>query len=286
MLFLCGGGLAGLSSGQATSLLPADLRKRCVGTSGGALAALATATGDMRRVLRAVDRASWPGLPKKLETELEEWFCTLTCGARPTFASWQKAPGLQEFSVLAWNCERQSPVLFSCSETPEVFVASAVASAADWPGASHEPAFVNGVRHCDLEFVLSPLEVQRHLHPARALLIRGSAPLLQRQLSIVDHHAAFMTELALPFCSGFVARIPGPMLLEGVLRTAAPSRLLPKANVLCWFWLFLTCYLGLTLVPRKIQLSPKHLAQLSLLSRTVQVQKRHRRRAVGQTAVR
>lgn len=274
--------MAGLSTGRSSSSLPSFLRARSAGVSGGSLAAVATAAGDIEGVLKAVDRASWPGCPKRLEEELEVWMTTLPCGKSPTFGSWGACHGLEDFCVLAYNREKKAPVLFSKFNTPDVSVAAAVACAAAWPGASLTLADVDGVQHCDLEFFLSPLEVHRHLLPPRCLVIRGSSPKLP-SARVADHHSAFMDELSKPVLGGFLACIPGPLMLDGVLRTGRPSRLVPKGSPFCWLWIFIACYISLTLFPGKIDRVAGNTAYVS--ASASKSKKRRRAREMRETTI-
>jgi len=275
MLFLSGAGLAGVATAADSAELPASLRANVAGASGGALAALAVALGDYEAVLAALDASRWPGDPDSLRESLDAE-CTLGL----TFDTWPLR-GALPFCVVAFDCTRRRPVLFSAATSPHVQVARAVAAAAAWPGASSASALVDGVPHCDVEFFVSPLDVYAQLRPPRALAIHGSQPHLHSMpWRLVDHHTAFMASLKRP-CVGFVAHVPGPHVLDSVLRRGSAAALLGRCSSSRFsrsgLWLVVCTLLGLLLTqrPRK-----EHAPSRSRAA-TRRARKREQRRRIG-----
>ena len=253
MLFLCGGGISGLSTALNLQRLPPSIRGRISGCSGGALAALALAADDLQGIVAAVDRANWPGPPDTLRDSIALWASALPCGGSPTFATWAAAPGLQPLCVLAFNCLSKLPVLFSANETPAVKISEAVAAAAAWPGASSCVAFVDGVEYCDVEFYISPLELYRHLQPTRLLIVRGTSQRLSGSAArMANHHVDFMDEIARPL-QAFVAQVKGPRMMESVLRNCVPSYLLPgnTRTTRGILWILICCLISFALCARQ-----------------------------------
>ena len=229
MLFFGGTGLAGMAVARDAVELPRELRANVAGVSGGALCALAVALGDYDAVLKAIDVSKWPGNPNLLRESLDGE-CTLGL----TFSTWHLR-GAVPFCVLAFDCERHCPMLFSEISTPNVSVAAAVAAAGAWPGASPTLARLNDnvVSYCDVEFFLSPLDVFASLHPPRAVAFIGEQPSLRTMPGrLADHHSAFMAALPRP-CVGFVSYVHGPHMLDSLLRRGSAAAVIGAREKSC-----------------------------------------------------
>lgn len=257
MLFFSGCGLAGVAASRGATHLPAGLRANSAGVSGGALGALATALGDYEAILRAIDTSFWPGDPECLSEALDD-SCTLGL----TFATWPLRGGESvPLCVVAFDCTRMRPVLFSSSTTPNVSVARAVSAAASWPGAAPSPAMIEGFPYCDVEFFVSFMDIFAQLSPSRAVAIRGTTPtLVSLPGRIADHHTAFMAALRRP-CVGFVAHVPGPHILDAMLRRGSATSLLREHGSSSYpgLWLLIACVVSFLLTPflGKVNIPPR-----------------------------
>lgn len=266
MFYLCGGGLAGVRTGQILAQLPSNALKDLAGSSAGSLAAAGLAGRNLEGLIRLLETTGWPSCSAKLKASLEKWVSSTVFpneehNEKTTFRDWGESE-LDNFSCFAYDCTRAKPVLFSPSETPELSVGEVLAAAASWPAASPSGVCISGHTYCDAEFVLSPLLMHAFLLPRRPVVVRGTsrsfadacAPHagLSWACQIAEYHSRLMDEIASP-CSSFVAKVPGPHPLATILCLHSFSNC-PTSPLLPTVWLLISVFCGgLTFSCRKVQ---------------------------------
>lgn len=218
IFYICGGGLAGIRAGELLEPL-AGAAACFVGSSGGALITAALARNDVNGLLQALQCAGWPNCcSSRLQSVLENWL-----GVDATFKD-------ESFVVVAYDCEKGIPVLFSRSCSPELSVAKALTAAATWPLMSPSGVCIDDRVYCDAEFVMSPLLLHAFLRPKPLVTIRGTSrsfadacaphPGLAWACRIAELHSRFMDDLAAS-CKELLIRIPGPHPFALVTTTTA-----------------------------------------------------------------
>jgi hypothetical protein len=232
MLLLSGPALAGYLNVYVLRTLPFALLKGSYASSGGALALVSLCLRkDMLSVLSHIycpssflDMVRLKGSSYRLEL-YRSWLNTNTGTSDITFAEWASIsrPALR---ILAFDCQKYKPVLFSAQHTPDMLVADALTAATSWPsiGDCHE---IDSTLYCDIEFVIAPGLLADFLNPPPLITFEGTmnsmANACQQKKNLHRWCAMFEMygmSLAQYPCRGLIYRSRGPHILDTFLKSS------------------------------------------------------------------
>ena len=201
MLLVSGPGLAGYLNYYWLKDLPWPLLHNICGTSGGCFAVVsACARVDIKECLSEIytpsaflDFVRLSGSAHRLEV-YKRWLQRVTGDSEVTFCTWS-CTHRRSFRLIAFDCENLQPVIFSCVATPHLKIADALVAATAWPSVTdcHQ---INSVKHCDVEYTISPHLIGQYVSPRPLLLLRAT-------MQSMEHACAKLHSSAEKWCATF-----------------------------------------------------------------------------------
>ena len=238
MFLVSGPGVAGVLTYHALAGLPRSMLRGSTGTSGGSLALAALCSESFDTLLPVIDDIYNPSavldMVRLMGSEqrgerIEVWLAKVCETEKVTFRTWVSVSRIS-FSILAYNCDEQTPAIFSLETTPNLAIADALAAATAWPSVTgcHEIGYTT---YCDVEYVLAPSLLKECMDPCVLVLVEGRMKSMEEVCksrlnmdtwcSTFEFYGHFMDKLE---CSSSPrVRISGPHILDTLLQKGSSA---------------------------------------------------------------